>query len=149
MLTIKELENYLKQRSAHFEIIKHDVPIVTTKDAEQYFDISIAALSLVVQSNDELILLIVSVQRGKLDFKVLSQKLELPKLKLADRIKAEQITGYKIGSMPLIGLELPCIFDNQLLNFTYVYGGSGDAFYTLKIDPRDVKRLNNIRYTFE
>ncbi|HBN81373.1 MAG TPA: hypothetical protein DD433_08360 [Ruminococcaceae bacterium] len=144
MFSIKELDDYLKNSGAHFEIIKHDAPIISTRDAKQYFDLTFAAPALIVQSDNGLMLLIVSAKRGKLDFEEIGTKLGLSKLKLADKKKAESATGYKIGAIPLIGLKLPCIFDDLLLNFEFIYGGSGDELHTLKIDPKDVKRLNNI-----
>jgi len=54
------------------------------------------------------------------------------------------MTGYKAGSIPLIGHNLPCVFDDCLLDYDYIYGGSGDELHTLKIAPNDVMRLNNI-----
>ena len=61
-----------------------------------------------------------------------------------NRNKIEKITGYKVGSIPPIGHELPCIFDDKLLNFNYVYAGTGDELITLKINPNDIKRLNKV-----
>ena len=39
----------------------------------------------------------------------------ISKLKLADRKKIKSITGYDVGTIPLVGLELPCLFDKKLL----------------------------------
>lgn len=50
----------------------------------------------------------------------------------------------EVGAVPLIGLSLPIVFDDSLLNFDYVYGGTGDVYTTLKINPFDVKRINNV-----
>ncbi len=66
------------------------------------------------------------------------------KLKMASADKIEKQTGYKVGSIPIIGTNLPCIFDNRLLEFDYIYGGTGDELITLKINPHDVKRLNSV-----
>lgn len=41
-------------------------------------------------------------------------------------------------------LTRDCIFDESLLAFNYVYGGTGDPLTTLKIAPGDVKRLNKV-----
>lgn len=56
----------------------------------------------------------------------------------------KQITGFEVGAMPLVGLALPVIFDDSLLKHDYVYGGTGDIYYTLKIAPADIKKLNTI-----
>lgn len=144
MFTIQELNVYLYSNNADFEIIENETPILSTQDAKRYFDINLAAPVLIIQSEQGLFLLIVSARRGKLDFKELGNRLGFNKFKLADRKKVEKETGYKVGAMPLIGVELPCIFDTQLLQFDYIYGGSGDELHTLKIAPKDVRRLNSV-----
>lgn len=147
MFAILELNSYLKNEGADFEIIEQEAPIISTQDAEKYFDADLAAPSLIVQTENGLMLLIVSGKRGKLDFKKISADLGISKMKLADRKKIEKSTGYKAGAIPLVGVELPCIFDECLLKNDYIYGGSGDELFTLKISPKDVKRLNNVIFS--
>ena len=71
-------------------------------------------------------------------------KLGFSKCKMADKEKVKISTGYEVGSVPLIGHNLPCIIDEHLLGFNYLYGGSGDEHHTLKIAPNDVLRLSNV-----
>lgn len=146
MLTIQELDGYLKDKGVDYKILKHDKPIISTRDAARYFDIRYAAPVLVVKTEQGLMLLIISARRGRLDFKELAEMLGFAKLKLADKKKAEKATGYQTGAMPLVGINLPCIFDNSLLEMDYIYGGSGDELYTLKISPEDVERLNQVEF---
>ena len=145
MLSIQELDNYLKSSGADYEILEHDKPILTTQDAKQYFDTDRAAPVLVVQTERGLMILIVSARRGRLDFK----ELGFAKMKLADGKKAEKAAGYPAGAMPLIGISLPCIFDTGLLELNYIYGGSGDELHTLKIAPEDVERLNQVEFRID
>jgi len=56
----------------------------------------------------------------------------------------EEISGFHPGSTPLIGHNLPCILDKRLFRYSFVYGGSGDPTCTLKINPKDLGRLNKI-----
>jgi len=74
----------------------------------------------------------------------MKRKLGFSKLKMADSGKVLEMTGYETGAIPLIGHDLPCVFDDWLLTFDYIYGGTGDAFHTLKIKPSDIARLNNV-----
>lgn len=148
MFTITELNDYLKGEDADFELIKQDAPILSMQDAEKYFDTDLAAPALIVQTEKGLMLLIASGMRGRLDLKRLGTDLGLCKLKLADKKKIEKSTGYRVGAIPLIGIELPCIFDERLLESDFIYGGSGDALFTLKIASKDVKRLNNVMFCF-
>lgn len=143
-MTLEALDRYLREQRADYELIRQDSPILATQDAARYFDLQYAAPALVLQTETGLMSLIVSAQRGRVDLEALKAQLGLSKLKLADRKKAEKATGYPTGAIPLVGSDLPCIFDTRLLDFVYIYGGSGDPLHTLKISPRDVERLNAV-----
>jgi prolyl-tRNA editing enzyme YbaK/EbsC (Cys-tRNA(Pro) deacylase) len=66
------------------------------------------------------------------------------KLKTADRKKIKLQAGYDVGSIPLVGLGLPCLFDRKLLRHDYVYGGTEDELKTLKIAPEALLKVNEI-----
>ena len=144
MFSITELENYLKDNNSDYEILEHESPILSTQDAAKYFDIKKAAPTFIVDTEQGLVALIISSRRGKIDFKTMRQSLGFSKLKMADKEKVEKEIGYQTGTVPLIGHNLPCIFDNSLLENDYVFGGSGDVRHTLKIVPNDILRLNNV-----
>ena len=147
-MTVKEIEMILCENNADFELLKQDKPILSAADAAKYYPVEKAAPTFVLQTENILIECIISVKSGKLDFEFLKQKFGYMKLKMADRKKIKSQTGYEVGSIPLIGLELPCLFDNALLKNNYIYGGTGDELVTLKIAPKDVMRLNKIIGTF-
>ena len=147
-MTVKELEAFLRENNADFELLKQDKPILSAADAAAYYPVEKAAPTFVLQTEDGLIGCLVSVNSGRLDFETLKQKFGYTKLKMADKKKIESQTGYEVGTIPLIGLGLPCLFDNALLAYDYIYGGAGDELVTLKIAPQDVMRLNKIIGTF-
>jgi len=144
MFSIIELENFLKDNNSDFEILAHDTPIISTQDAVKYFDIDKTAPTFVMDTDQGYVAFIVSSKRGKLDLKSMKQKLQFSKLKMADREKVQSEIGYAVGAIPLIGHDLPCVFDDCLFDNEYIYGGSGDELHTLKIAPKDVIRLNNV-----
>ncbi|SHH54795.1 Cys-tRNA(Pro) deacylase, prolyl-tRNA editing enzyme YbaK/EbsC [Anaerosphaera aminiphila DSM 21120] len=146
MPDIENLNIYLTDKHADFKIIKHKNPILSLQDAKQYFDIDKSAPVLILESESKLLSLI-TTSTERIDFKKLNIYLNLSKLKFADKTIVEENTGYKIGSIPLVGLNLPCIFDERLLKYDYIFGGTGNELYTLKINPKDVKKLNNVIYT--
>lgn len=147
-MTVNEIEAFLRENNADFELLRQDKPILSAADAAGYYPVEKSAPTFVLQTDDGLIGCFVSVGSGKVDFEALKQKFGYTKLKMADKKKIERQTGYKVGSIPLIGLGLPCLFDNTLLEYDYVYGGTGDELVTLKIAPPDVMRLNKIIGTF-
>lgn len=148
-MTERELDTFLRENHADFELLRQDRPILSAADAAAYYPPEKAAPMLVLQTESGLIGCAVSAGRGRLDFEALKRKFHYEKLKMADRARVKRQTGYDVGAVPLIGLGLPCLFDLSLLNHDMLYGGSGDALVTLKIAPRDVMRLNPIIGTFE
>lgn len=144
MLTLDELQAYLKDQQSDFALIPHEIPLLSTEDAKTYFDIGKAAPTLILQSEEGLLAFIMSSQRGRADFQMLKEQLGCSKLKMADKSKVVAETGYRPGAVSLVGHRLPCLFDTRLLQFDYIYGGSGDPRCTLKIAPSDVVRLNHV-----
>lgn len=147
MYSLQELEHLLRNAGAKFDLINQNKPILSVKDAEEYYDIEKAAPTFILESEEGMLACIVSGNRGKLDFDTIKEKLGFSKLKMAERGKVRKQLGYDVGSIPLIGHDLPCIFDDLLLRYDYIYGGTGDELVTLKINPLDVKRLNLIKGT--
>ena len=145
-MNLNELQSFLIDNSADFEIIKHDKPIIKTSDAAQYFDVNKAAPVLIIETEHEMVAVIASAQRGRLDLAWFGQNLGFSKFIMADRGKAKEITGYDAGAIPLIGHGLPSVFDTKLLEEDHIYGGTGDALHTLKISPYDVCRLNKVNW---
>ena len=144
MLSIIELEEFLKSNDCDFEILEHDTPIISTQDSAKYFDIGKAAPTFIIDTEQGLIALIISSQYGRIDFKTLKQELGFSKFKMANSEKVKTETGYAVGAIPIIGHNLPCIIDECLFDNDYIYGGTGDELRTLKIAPYDIVRLNNV-----
>jgi len=144
MDNITKIKNILTQSDADFEVVRQEKPILSSQDAIGIYDFEKSAPVFILQADGELVAFIKSVSSGKINFAQLKSLLNCKKLEMAHRGIIEQQTGFEVGSIPLVGLNLPAIFDSKLLEYDYVYGGIGDAFVTLKIAPEDVKRNNNI-----
>ncbi|WP_195985489.1 YbaK/EbsC family protein [Clostridium sp. D33t1_170424_F3] len=139
-----DLERLLTEAQANFRLIRQDKPILSAQDAQEYYDVEKLAPTLILQTENGLLACIVSANRGRLDFEAMKQDFGYTKLKLADRKKVEKATGYPAGAVPLVGYGLPCLFDDRLLQYDCIYGGTGDPLVILEIKPQDVKRLNHI-----
>ena len=148
-MTINELKAVLDAAECRYEVIQQDKPILSATDAEGIYPVEKSAPTFVLQSEQGLIGCIVSMQNGRLDFERLKAQFGFEKLKMADRKKIEKETGYSVGSVPLVALGLPIIFDKKLLYHDFVYGGTGNELLTLKIKPEDLIRVNEIIGAFE
>lgn len=144
MYSVQELETVLRQAAADFELIRQEVPILSAADAAPYYDAQRAAPTFILQTESGLIACTLSANRGRMDFEAMKRRFGFSKLKMADRKKVLRETGYEVGAIPLVGHGLDCIFDGSLLEYDYVYGGTGDALVTLKIAPGDVRALNHV-----
>lgn len=148
-MNICEIQQILDLHKCCYELIAQDKPILSAAYAKQYYPIEKAAPMLVLQSEKGLLGCIVSFQHGKLNFDELKRQFGFIQLKLADRKVIKEETGYDIGTIPLAGLGLACIFDKKLLKHDFVFGGTGNERLTLKIKPADLLRVNVIIGQFE
>ncbi|MED1793411.1 aminoacyl-tRNA deacylase [Brevibacillus nitrificans] len=140
------LLSLLKNKNVSFDILEHPQPIRSAQDGADYFGIAIGqtAPTLVLQTDNGYVAAILSGDRGRLDFQTVAALLGCKEVKLAPPKKVEEITGFRIGTVPLVGLCLPCLFDRGLFRYPSVYGGTGDACSTLKISPVEVEALNQV-----
>jgi prolyl-tRNA editing enzyme YbaK/EbsC (Cys-tRNA(Pro) deacylase) len=140
------LHTLLHNKNISFEMIAHPQPIRSAQDGADYFGIEIGqtAPTLVLETDRGYISAILSGDRGRLDFQKIAAILGCREVKLASPQKVEEITGFRIGTVPLVGLFLPCLFDRSLFRYPEVYGGTGETHSTLKISPVDVEALNQV-----
>ncbi|MBU2703054.1 prolyl-tRNA editing enzyme YbaK/EbsC (Cys-tRNA(Pro) deacylase) [Sporomusaceae bacterium BoRhaA] len=134
-----------------FEIILNDKPIRSAQDGATYFQIEIGqtAPTLILEGDNKYFAVIVSGRRNGLDMEEMARVLGCHKVKLAKPNKVKKITGYKVGTIPLVGLSLPYILDKQLFEYDFVYGGTGEVDKTLKIAPAVLKMVNQVIAKFD
>ena len=149
LMVKSEIVAYLENIGADYALIAQDKPIRSTMDVGGYYPVEKSAPTFVLQTENGLIGAIVSIQNGRLDFEKLKTQFGFAKLKMADRKKIAAQTSFEAGAVPLVGLDLPILFDNKLLAHDYVYGSTGDELVTLKIAPADLLRCNTVFGRFE
>lgn len=145
-MNVDSLRKLLEENEIGFEILSNEKAIYSAQDGADYFDIEIGqtAPAIIIQTEKGLYCIIISGERGRIDFEEIKQVLEVSSVKLASKDSVKQKTGFNPGSIPLVGTNLPCVIDNRLLKYDFVYGGSGQAACTLKISPRDLEKLNEV-----
>ncbi len=140
------LRTILEQSGVQFEIIHHEKTIRTAQEGADYLGIEIGQTApiLILKSEKGHFSLIKSGDRGLVDLHETSAVLGYGLLQLATPKEVLQITGYSIGTIPLVGLPFPCILDRGLFRYPFVYGGTGQAQSTLKITPDALEKLNQV-----
>lgn len=141
-MPLEKIKHLLEENHADFDIISHEKPIISRNDAVAYFKLEEMAPTLILKSKNSYFALIISGKRAKLNLKFIQEKLMCKELKLAGKQEIREKLELEAGRIPLVGHSLPCIFDEALFGYDYVYGGSGDFLHTLKINPKDLFSIN-------
>lgn len=68
---------------------------------------------------------------------------DVTRLRMADKSTAESLTGFRSGTIPPFGHDVPITvyFDEQLIGLETLRTGSGDYGYDLQIDPTEMMRF--------
>ncbi|MDO9492898.1 aminoacyl-tRNA deacylase [Acetobacterium sp.] len=143
-MTIEEFKSLLNNSDVDYEILQNEKPILTVNDAIGIYEISETAPTIIIKSEKGYFALLLSGDRERIDFKQIKKILICKNVRMARAEEVLETIGYEAGNVPLVGHHLPCVLDQHLLNYRYVYGGVGDANFTLKINPRDLIKVNDI-----
>lgn len=148
---MQDLQVLFQENNVPFELINHDTPIRTAREGATYFGIKIGqtAPTLILKTDKGFFALILSGDRDHIDFDEVAIILGCNKVKLAGAREVEKVTGCKIGSIPMVGLNLPCVIDKRLFQYSNIYGGSGTPKCTLKVNPSALVKLNKIVATLD
>ena len=145
-ITMDIVKAALESSGVEYELIQHEQHLCYAADGAAFFGIDPGqtAPTLIVKTDHGYVSIIFSGSRNHLDFKQAAAISGSAKFQLAKRNKLREITGFDAGDMPMIGLNMPVLFDKRLFQYSFVYGGSGLANRTLKISPILLARLNNV-----
>lgn len=148
---MKELQEILENSKYTYEIIQHEKPILSRQDGLKYFGIEVGqtAPTLILKTDKGFFALIISGSRSKVNFEIIADILNCSKVKLASSKEVQEVTGFQVGSVRMVGFDLPCVIDKRLFHYDFIYGGTGQSTYTLKIEPQALNELNQVVATFD
>jgi len=148
---MENVEEILRNSKFTYEMIRNDKPILTAQEGADYYGIGIAQMApaLILYTAVGYHVLVISGDRGHVDFKKIKHLLNCKNVRMATKEEVKSTTGFTVGNVPMLGIGLPYIIDNRLLESDFVYGGSGDESITLKIDPKALFELNNVIGTLD
>jgi Cys-tRNA(Pro)/Cys-tRNA(Cys) deacylase len=140
------VQNFLANSDDDYEFIFHEKQIYSAAEGADFFGIEPGqtAPTLIVKADQGYFSIIFSGSRSHIDFELIAKLLHVSQVKLVNKGKVRQITGFNPGDTPMVGLGLPTVFDKKLLQYPFVYGGSGLPNRTLKIAPIALTKLNRI-----
>ncbi|TWH49447.1 YbaK/EbsC family protein [Sporomusa sp. KB1] len=139
-------KDILEKSDFLFELIYNDSPIRTAQEGADYFNVDIAQIAptLILYTGIGFHVLVISGERGHVNFKEIKHLLHCKNVRLATKEEVKSVTGFSVGNVPMFGIPLPYIVDKRLLQFSFIYGGLGEENTTLKVDPRALFNLNKV-----
>ncbi|MBC5649064.1 aminoacyl-tRNA deacylase [Christensenella tenuis] len=144
MMNLEQLKDYLTENKVVFELQEHEQPLAGAKDAIRYFDAELVAAVYVINTERGLAAMVVNAGRDSMDIESINYVLGYKVKGMADPKLVKQATGYEAKLLPLIGHNLPILFDKGMTIHDYIYGNTGDPRHTIKLRPEDVIRLNKM-----
>ena len=146
-----EFENYIKSKNIEYELLEHDILIRSAKDGAKYFKIDIGqtAAALILVVDEKLHGIILSGKTGRLDMDNIANILKAKNVKMAAKERIENDLNMPVGCVPMINLPIPCLIDKELLNYDYIYGGTGDKNLTIKLKPEALVKLNKKAFVYK
>jgi Cys-tRNA(Pro)/Cys-tRNA(Cys) deacylase len=139
------IKNILENSNFDYKFIFHKKQIYSAADGAEYFGIEVGqtAPTLITKTDKGYFAIIFSGSRSRIDFELIAKIINASQANLANKDKVRKITGFDPGDTPMVGLSLPTIFDKKLLQYPFVYGGSGQPNRTLKLSPLALVKLND------
>jgi prolyl-tRNA editing enzyme YbaK/EbsC (Cys-tRNA(Pro) deacylase) len=140
----QELLDHIKAGGFPFELLKNERRIRSSEEGAAYWKIHIGqtAPALILRADNRFLLLVISGAVARVDLKTLASSLGVASLRMATPQEIKENFDLKPGDIPLVGLDLHTLIDRRLMAYDFIYGGSGDVGFTLKISPRALPFLN-------
>ena len=148
MKTSEDVQNYLEHNKLDAELLNLSTSIQTVEEAANAIKTEKNKIikSLVFTTDKSPLLAIINGE-NEVSSKKIRTEYKVKKCQLASPEMVKEITGYPIGSVPPIGLEIPTIIDDNVIQKNYVYGGGGSKHHLLKIAPGDLLLENKTLIT--
>ena len=141
------LADYLKTTDVEATLVRCDTATPTVARAAATLGVSASAIvkSIVLEHRQEPRGACLAIVPG--DCRVSRAKvataLAVGRLRLAPAEVVKEATGYRPGGVPPIGHRQPLqvVIDRRVFDHDVVYGGGGDEWHMLRLEPRVIQRL--------
>ncbi len=134
---VSRLEQYIEDSFIDATIIEVSDDVKSAKKAANALntDKDNIIKSLVFKADNQPLLVIVPGP-ARVDEEKLASVFEVEDVTIASPDEVEEATGYEIGEVPPIGVDIQKVIDETVLDKDVVYGGGGSRNRMVKLDPR-------------
>ncbi|MFX0181816.1 MAG: aminoacyl-tRNA deacylase [Candidatus Hodarchaeota archaeon] len=134
------LQKYIDENSLEAKIITLKSPTATVEESVKALNCEleniIKSIVLVTDTHDFYLAILQGDRKVKT--KKLKRLLSVKDIRLANPSQVEERTGYKVGDIPPIGVELPVIMDELVINQKMLYAGGGTSLKSLYISIEEL-----------
>ncbi len=139
-----KLEKLLKEQSINFELIPLPVDLAPDVEAHMKFHshpVKYAMPNIVFKTEKGLI---VAQRRGdsRMDSKKLKKLAGVKDLRIATEDELKSL-GLTPGIVPPAGFDAKFFMDQKITGNEFVFTGTGDKLFAIKINPKDLQKINN------
>jgi len=140
-----ELENIVKELGGEMIHVGTSVKTVSQTAAALGVKPKQIIKSLLVITEGKGPILAILDGESKLDLRKLSERFGYSRLATPKEVK--RITGYDVGGVPPIGIDVRTIMDDRVLENSEVYGGGGSTDRLVKLSPKKIAEYQKAEIT--
>ena len=135
-----KLQQYIDENGLTAKIISLDTSTKTGEESVKALDCTPEEIikSIIVVTNTKEFFLVILQGNRKIKTKKVKKLLNVKDVKLASPGQVEKETGYRVGDVPPISVELPVIIDELVIEGEKLYGGGGAPTKLMTITVSDL-----------
>jgi len=145
-MNYKDLQRLLLELKIDAQIIELKESSHTAAEAAKALntDIKNIVKSLVFIADGQPVVAMVSGP-DLVDPEKVAKELSAKSCRIATAEEVKEITGYAIGGVPPVTLNLPVLIDEAIMTREIVYGGAGSGRHVIKLTPKTILECNDAR----
>ncbi len=141
----KKTIDALKTQKIPHELIKHP-PIKTVEEGLVYLGITADyGVSTLIFESEKGLIAVLRRDDHQIDLEKIKSMLEVTKIRLCKPAEVLEITGCEVGYVSPYNPGMKVLMDNSILDKDFVYLGTGNPEYDLKIRPKDLVKFTNAK----
>ena len=148
---LQRIVDKLEEKGVEYSLIRLKDRAMTVEDVMKFSDAKINSkeicktLILKDQENNTNAILLIGSDRA--DFIKIRKRLKCSELRLATPEEIKRETGFEIGAVCPLFLNLPMLVDKRVFSRKKVNFGSGDHLFGIEISPRDILKCTRGKIT--
>jgi|TARA_Y100000310_G_scaffold159627_1_gene159254 prolyl-tRNA editing enzyme YbaK/EbsC (Cys-tRNA(Pro) deacylase) len=140
MNNIEKLKQILKKHKIKCKLIKHEKKLIRSDDLkDKNVTKEDVCKTIILKTRNKNYLAVCLKGEDRVDTKKVKESIG-KKVDVATHENVEKSTGLKVGEVCPLLVKMPIIIDKKVLERDELHFGSGDLYYDLIINPKDLEK---------